>query len=624
MSDSLKSILHFIELKQEEDGSFLSESRSEKGDQVKNRQTTFFTAQILLCLNQVATLSEYSSQVQSLQKAAATFLLKEKSSSWSWNYWAKGSKEYAALPYPDDLDDTFLALTALFGYQPELITGEALAHTVTLLTQLEVEEGGPYKTWLVPEESPVEWKDVDVVVNARIAHFLEIQGVRLPKLRHWLREQIKSQNLISPYYPSNLQTLYALSQLYSQRKLFPDLSILSDQADILTTAAAVTTHLRLGGKSKDRQLQIAQLEKSTVWPWSAFCRDPKYEGVRYLAGASALTAAFVAEALVMVTLEKNQLSKLKPSDVLSEAIKKQLRKQLKDLPEPLYAVASSYYESFLKQDKKGYKILLPQRIAEAWGITLTAANYEELGLLNLHGWVAYTLYDQIWDNQAEAVLTGAANWALRQVVYSSQRIESWVPGFAVYTEKTLQIMEAITTWEVQSCRFDPAKKEKEFKVPDYQEYYCFVERALGESLCGCAVLATKYALDGEEVANWLKFFSAYTIARQLNDEAHDWEEDLQNGHVNAVAALLLSKKASVLLDIEKELPILQERFWQEVLPIISRRTLEEVEKARKVLIAACQKPECLLPLLERPESAAKQALREQQQAKEFLSALEEN
>jgi hypothetical protein len=114
-----------------------------------SRRTTFFPSLILLALSHFD-----QPEAQHIKRRTAQFLLKQKSDGWSFNYWDRKSAASRAQPYPDDLDDSFTALAALWHYQPTLIDGKALAAAAKLLIATERQEGGPYKTWLVDETVP--------------------------------------------------------------------------------------------------------------------------------------------------------------------------------------------------------------------------------------------------------------------------------------------------------------------------------------------------------------------------------------------------------------------------------------------------------------------------------------
>src|SRR5262249_49160595 len=126
-------------------------------------RTTFFTSNILAAL-----AVTHDPALFEVKQKSVGFLLNQKSPQWSFNYWDRQSPEFRELPYPDDLDDPFCALAALTATDPQLITGQALAHAVNLLTATEVKPGGPYRTWLVTAAAEAVWQDVDLAVNANV------------------------------------------------------------------------------------------------------------------------------------------------------------------------------------------------------------------------------------------------------------------------------------------------------------------------------------------------------------------------------------------------------------------------------------------------------------------------
>ena len=145
---------------QQKDGSFLSYSTPHKRSfkNAKIYHSIFPSALILSCLSS----PEETTQSEILKNRLAEFLLSQKSEHWSFNYWARGSKETKIMPFPDDLDDTCCALLALFQYNPNLIDPQVMAKVVTILNFVEEKEGGPYYTWLVPPDTKEEWRDIDL------------------------------------------------------------------------------------------------------------------------------------------------------------------------------------------------------------------------------------------------------------------------------------------------------------------------------------------------------------------------------------------------------------------------------------------------------------------------------
>src|SRR3989344_5315036 len=117
---NINESIKFLLKNQKDNGSFLSLT-SLSPDNFKNAhecQSVFSTALILSCLN--ALDGNNSRELLGIKQKAANFLLSQKSSNWSFNYWARGSRQAEEMPYPDDLDDTACALSALYKHNPDL------------------------------------------------------------------------------------------------------------------------------------------------------------------------------------------------------------------------------------------------------------------------------------------------------------------------------------------------------------------------------------------------------------------------------------------------------------------------------------------------------------------------
>jgi hypothetical protein len=176
---AIKSGVGYLAKNQREDGSFPNfVSTSKDLDHARENQSIFPTCLILASFSGLA----YSKDSEKIKNKAAKFLLKQKSDFWSWNYWKINSTDSKNTPYPDDLDDTCCAVTALIAYKPQIVSVKAVAKAVNLLAYCESKEGGPYYTWITPPEADKGWKDIDLAVNSNIAFFLSLQEVVLPSL----------------------------------------------------------------------------------------------------------------------------------------------------------------------------------------------------------------------------------------------------------------------------------------------------------------------------------------------------------------------------------------------------------------------------------------------------------
>lgn len=144
---TIKEGLRFLARHQEADGSFFC-LVTEKPDDYSFEEKCPAIVPSNIVLSSLSKLPG-TSLVESIKQKTASFLLSQKGDYWSFNYWFRNSEEYVSLPYPDDLDDTFCALAALYEYNPGLFDGEVMARIATMLTSAEKQEGGPYDMWLV-------------------------------------------------------------------------------------------------------------------------------------------------------------------------------------------------------------------------------------------------------------------------------------------------------------------------------------------------------------------------------------------------------------------------------------------------------------------------------------------
>ena len=212
---AIDTLTKFLKKQQLADGSFLSYSSPDMHDfsHAQPYRTIFTTALIL------SSLQHYNDPISiPIKQKSAHYLLSQKSDNWTFNYWQKSVPEYTQLPYPDDLDDTCCALAALQHYDAKIISGEVLAKIVHILTELEIQEGGPYKTWITQRDVDPIWQDVDVAVNSNIAYFLSLQDIELPNITGLIEQVISRKKYESPYYPTPYPIIYFISRWYTGSK----------------------------------------------------------------------------------------------------------------------------------------------------------------------------------------------------------------------------------------------------------------------------------------------------------------------------------------------------------------------------------------------------------------------
>ncbi|MBI2591645.1 MAG: hypothetical protein HYW34_03145 [Candidatus Brennerbacteria bacterium] len=140
---------------------------------------------------------------------------------------------------------------------------------------------------------------------------------------------------------------------------------------------------------------------------------------------------------------------------------------------------------------------------------------------------------------------------------------------------------------------------------------------MGHALGPAAILfALGYNKDSAEVLGTIKFFKNYIIACQLNDDAHDWEDDLKKGQVNAVGARLLRDTKSDSRKPEK----LREVFWHKTIIGAYKDISRHIGFAKNDLkkLSIIKEPAVFAKILAAIERSVEKALKERDETIKFL------
>lgn len=573
-----------------------------------------------------------------IREAGIRFLLAQKSERWSFNYWARGAHERITLPYPDDCDDTFAALAAIARHNNALIDGHALSAVAKILTGREVQEGGPYRTWLVPDDARTAWQDVDPVVNSTIGYFLSLVGVRLPQLQKFLEDAACKGQLSSPYYPGIFPAVYFLSRFYKSCGIAGMANATrAALADIITRrlrrnghdsglttlerAMAISSLVALG-QTKNfpldaaTDLLVAQLEREGFLP-CAFCIDPARDGKRCYAGASALTAAFCAEALTLAPSHRAisngaGSATSTPIPTIHNHIRGLARTACRSLDSDLRTMAITQIER--TTDEK--ITMLAYEFHEALykkGTFIPPDLIESLSLANLFGWMAYDIYDDALDGEDGAALIPCANFFLRALTETYHSLGARAAGIAPLFKNTMDRIDNANAWEQRHCRIPAAEP-----LPSFGDHQTLADRSIGHALGPLAMLLLAgYDANGKEYKNVESFFRHYLIARQLHDDAHDWAEDLLRGRVTSVGVIVLNNFKEKYSDAA--LPQLKKIFWEETIDVVARTIIAHVDAARRARESSpLSDTDFMESALQRLASGARRAIAERNEALVFL------
>jgi hypothetical protein len=631
---------------QHPDGGFdsFSSPSASRFEKTFTYQTTFVPSLILGALNSLETQAG-----RRLKRRLAGFIKAQANPNWSFNYWAKSSSERSRRPYPDDLDDTCCALVGLLQYDASAVGPEVLAAFVKLLLATETRTGGPYKTWLVPRDSPAIWQDTDLAVNANIAYLLSFVSQPLPNVTDYIEKAIREEQLISPYYVSTYPLIYYLSRAYDgplSRKLLAiarQLQAQDSNPTPLKNALLLTSLLRLGDTdtaSLASSLLAAQ-QSDGAWAAEAFCLDPARDAITYYNGCESLTTALAVEALELYQHVSGRVKKTAASDqktalayisqrpqVLADA-----RRSCKNLESDLRSSAVGFLEK-LGRSSIGTEIIdLPQAFNQSLKKPL-GETYQpllkQLSLANLYGWAAYTIFDDFLDEEGQPDLLPVATLSLR---YSVAEFAGALPedsGFQELVKRIFDTIDSANAWELEHCRGHIRGQQLVIgSPPDYGDLSKLAERSLGHSLTPLAILrASGFDINGRLFRGVQQALKHYLIARQLNDDIHDWQTDLQNGQITYVVAEVLAGTGTGLGSYSWPalLPLAQGEFWHNTLPQICQTIRQQTALSRRSLknLPEIKLQNVIKDLLDKIDSSVEETLAAQDQAAVFLKHYKHN
>lgn len=360
----------------------------------------------------------------------------------------------------------------------------------------------------------------------------------------------------------------------------------------------------------------------------------------HLALTPALSAARSYENLCTAKKTEDEESKQKKDASNFDAAEQEMMDKILTMAEKRFAGLSEEFKSFalrgIKKTIKGNRdkqmSLMAYYVKQGFGKKAKNISDElvaEMGLANIFFWTAFIIYDDFWDEDeaADPHILPTANLYARHYVDFFTTLLPKDTGFRTFFHQLMDNLDGANTWETIHCRAEI--RGSKFIIPDtlpeYNDYEFKFRPASGHILGSVAMMiGMGYGLDSSEVKNLISYFRNYLIAMQLNDDAHDWEEDLRRGHISTVVAMLLkdlnwSKKE---IDLEEDLMELKKVFWFKTIAKAAQMAVNHTEKSRQALKAmtALENITPLERLVVLTENVAKKALGEQKKTVDFLNA----
>ncbi|MFA7208773.1 MAG: hypothetical protein WC120_00660 [Parcubacteria group bacterium] len=582
----------------------------------ENSPSILHAALILACLN------GYSQNPADTEKQEAVeFLLSKRDADWSFS---------------PETTINFCALAALASFDKNSIPGEALAKILIGLTSLESQEGGPYF-------SQPGNKNIDLAVNASIAAFLYVEGVELPELTKLFEKAIRTKNFKSAFFASDHPTIYFISKIYQGglKQEFIDFILEKNNreketANPLETAFLLNALLNLGYSGKDLQDSLDYLKNSLAKP------EPDRDFYTHSDGThtkstSALSTALYSEALhkkdsLESSQDGNNLKKNTddPEKKMMDGILAAAEKRFTDLPAEVANLARREIRKTISGNHDNQMSLMAYYMKKSLGekaANIPDSLVADMGLANIFFWTAFIIYDDFWDEDeaADTSVLPIANLYARSYVDFFNSVLPPDAGFKEFFHKLMDKLDAANVWENIHChaKIEGSKFFIPEKLPDYGDYDVKYQPASGQILGPVAILVKLgHRLDSPEVENLIAYFKNYLVAMQLNDDAHDWEEDMKRGRLSTVVTLLLEDLdwAGDSIDLETDLEELKKVFWFKTIKRAAQAAASYAEKSRQALgsMTVLEDASPLEKIINATESVARKALKEQADTVGFL------
>ncbi|MBU2566250.1 hypothetical protein KKG46_01680 [Patescibacteria group bacterium] len=633
----VNDLINLLQIKQLEDGSFLSLSSNDKNDFKDSYEyvSPFPVSLIMIALSGLDVGEDIMSK-------ASGFLRSQIGADGSVNYYKLKSLYYNKFQYPDDLDCTFCTHSGLVLYNNDYIDGEMMAKVAKILTSYEHGEGGPYKTWMVPENSDQVWKDVDLAVNANIQYFLSLQEVELPNIQSMIDEAILADKIESPYYTTPFSVLYFIARMYNGSYKKELIQIVKNNItkigleviNPLDLSFVLIVLIDLGVDAtvyEELVKKLLEFSLDDIDKPYAYVIDPAIDGKQYYAGCDALTIAINIQALnkyLDKTFDNQKV--LANEDVHDEYytdILNSVKEVFSGLDKGLEKRADIRLETLVKNDKDGQIALMPRYFYQSMNIETTDLDdlVKKLCQASLFGWLAYSIYDDFFDGDGQAEDLSVANVSLRHCAHIFEEMIVKYPTFQQLYNQIMNALDSSNCWEINNCRLSQEIKILDLSI-DFPSYLNsqFTDRSLGHALGACLLLI---ATDNQnQIDKMLCFFKKYLLVRQLHDDMHDWEDDLSKGIVNSVHSSIFkdwqTEFGKNVLNIESDLVSLQNVFWNKTIDKLCGYVSAELDTAKEILLSidAIKDKGYFIKLLDSMKVANREILQQRDDVLRFIES----
>jgi hypothetical protein len=482
----------------------------------------------------------------------------------------------------ETLHDFCLSFAAVYTYDKKQIDGKYFATLAQRLIKAEYAPGGPYYNDAT----------LDLETNCLIAYLFHLFGKPLPAVQTFIlsHKDLGRRATLSPL------TAYITTTL----RLLP-------QAAPKTPLSAILFSITPGGSlnQQDKDLLLTSQQSNGSW------RD------------SSRLSPLAVTLIVSTVLSHHQV----PASLLAHnkryrRLLNEATDDLQTLPADLRGLALTLLDDIRRLDKTHEIVLISYFFADHFPHlkpTLAAT----LAHANIYCWVAYILYDRLLDgDKTPPESLPLLAFAMRRSHQLYRQAVS-LPTAQKLVDEAFTTMDITNAWEVRHARFTKQGRAIEIKkLPSYRSHLPLANRSLGHIL-GPLLLSLELSATRSQFQALQQGLHHFLIARQLQDDIHDWTQDIQNGQASAVVVHLLRRLGIQpgLHDTDQLIAAMQQEFWQRSLGEITTLIARHTAKSKKAFLKSnlVENSSGLIALVESLHAATLKIAEEQRKYRSFLS-----
>lgn len=336
---------------------------------------------------------------------------------------------------------------------------------------------------------------------------------------------------------------------------------------------------------------------------SRVCIDPMTKDGSSYAWSTAVAAACAIEALDLLE-ETRRRPTASAAKIEAPAAHRRIAGALASLGPDMSAFASDTLRRIAATDADGRLTGGARAMARSAGWDLPEAFFAAAEDATVAGWAAYTLLDDALDGDTAAIhALPAATALLRRV--GSAYAAALPPGFQSVVHRLLDRVDAANAWEIRNAR---GAAPPSFPADPSWLGERSVAHALAFLATFCA--ASGATADDPRLDRITTAFLHALAARQIDDDLHDWQEDLAQGRWTPINAELATTPAAERMSV----------FWNEIAPRWIAHARGEADRAEAVAGGIPGLAPTIAGFVAPIRASCAKAEREQERTLRFLAA----